>query len=151
MLLGEKYGWLEVLDINTSTISITEKLYGDIIDIIATYETNFLLATIHGLYFFKTTNNEIPIWSINWKPVTSLSHIADSISLVGSNKDGLKAWNQQNKQDICQISDDRLVSIKRVMNSYILRTENRLKLLTIRDLESKKFTIQHLLEVKDDI
>ena len=54
---------------------------------------------------------------------------------------------------MCQISDGPIDSIKRVMNSdnYILKKRNDgLKLLSINDLESKQFTVQHLLDVKDD-
>ena len=36
-------------------------------------------------------------------------------------------------------------------DNYILKIANDgVKLLTINDLESKKFTVQHLLDVKDD-
>ena len=51
-----------------------------------------------------------------------------------------------------QISDGPIDSIKRVISTdnYILRKRNDgLKLLTINDLESKKFTVEHLLDVKD--
>jgi hypothetical protein len=44
-------------------------------------------------------------------------------------------------------------SIKRVMstNNYILKKQNdKISLLTINDLELKKFTLQRLLEDKDD-
>ena len=50
------------------------------------------------------------------------------------------------------ISNDGLDSIKRVMstNYYIIKTSSKgLMLLTLNDLESKQFTIQDLLEVKD--
>ena len=50
------------------------------------------------------------------------------------------------------ISNDGLDSMKRVMSTdhFILKTSSTgLKLLTLNDLESKKFTIQDLLEVKD--
>ena len=54
---------------------------------------------------------------------------------------------------MCEIIDERLDSIKRVMNTdnYILKTRrNGLKLLTISDLESKQFIVQDLIEVKFD-
>ena len=54
---------------------------------------------------------------------------------------------------MCEIIDEQIDSIKRVMNTdnYILKTRcNGLKLLTISDLELKKFTVQDLLEVKFD-
>jgi hypothetical protein len=54
---------------------------------------------------------------------------------------------------MCEIIDDRLDSIKRVMNTnnYILKTRcNGLKLLTISGLESKQFIVSHLLEFNSD-
>ena len=54
---------------------------------------------------------------------------------------------------MCQISDGHADSMKRVMNThnYILRIRNDgLKLLTINDLNSKQFSVKHLLDVKGD-
>ena len=55
---------------------------------------------------------------------------------------------------MCQISDGPIDSMKRVMNTdnYILKKRNDgLKLLTINDLKSKQFTVQHLFDVKGDV
>ena len=52
-----------------------------------------------------------------------------------------------------RISFVGVCSIKRVMstNNYILKNINdKISLLTINDLELKSFTLQHLLEDKDD-
>ena len=87
------------------------------------------------------------------KTVTCLCHITDTLYLVGFYSDKLRVWNEQNEQEMCLISDDRLYSIKRVMSTdyYFLKTRNNeLKLLTINDLKSKQFTIKHLLEVKQE-
>jgi hypothetical protein len=86
------------------------------------------------------------------KFVKSLSHITNSLYLLGFFEGGLILWNQQNEQEMNHISDDSLDSIKRVMstNNFIIKTNCGLKLLTIIDLESKKFTIQHLLDYKND-
>ena len=82
--------------------------------------------------------------------VSCLCHIADSTYLLGIHNAKLRVWDEQKEQEMCQISVDPLSSIKRVINTnnYILKTKkNGLKLLTIRDLELKKITIQHLLDV----
>jgi hypothetical protein len=53
-----------------------------------------------------------------------------------------------------RISIDRVCSIKRVLstNNYILKNQNdKIILLTINDLELKSFTLQRLLEDKDEV
>ena len=59
MLLGEHEGWLEVVDIKTSSITSTNKFTeaGNIFDIIAIYDTNYLLCSTNGLW--KTTKDQV--------------------------------------------------------------------------------------------
>jgi hypothetical protein len=107
-----------------------------------------LLAAEKGL--LKTTNNQLINHYYKGKRAKTLCHVNDSLYLVGLGGYGLRVWDQNKEQEMYKISHDSLVSIKRVMNTdnYILRTfKNGLKLLTINNLE---FTLQDLLEVKDE-
>ena len=111
-----------------------------------------MLATEDGL--LKTSKDQLIKDYYNGKTVSCLCHITDSLLLVGFIRDGLIIWDQQKEEEICQIIDYSLDSIKRVINTdnFIIKTKfkNELKLLTIRNMESKKFNIQNLLEVKDN-
>jgi hypothetical protein len=144
---------LEVFDIETSSITHTNRFpEGEVIfDILAINDTHYLLATEYGL--LKTSKDQLINQYYEGESVICLCHITDSFYLVGFNSK-LRVWDQQKEQEMCHISDDSLDSIKRVMNtnSYILRTRGieGLKLLTISDLESKKFTIQQLLDYEND-
>jgi hypothetical protein len=58
-------------------------------------------------------------------------------------------WNEQTDQLLSKIFDERVFSIKRVLttNNYIIMTKiNGVKVVTINDLESLKFSVQHLLD-----
>jgi hypothetical protein len=59
LILGEVNGYLEVVDINTSTITSTHKFTegGYICDIVAIDETRYLVAALHGL--LKTTKDQL--------------------------------------------------------------------------------------------
>ena len=94
-MLGENEGWLEVVDINTSTITSTHRFTeGDsIYDIIAINDTDFLLGALSGL--LKTTKDQLINHYYKGKIVTSLCHITDSRYLVGFYNDKLRVWNQE--------------------------------------------------------
>ena len=69
--------------------------------------------------------------------------------LVGFTYDGLAAWDEKKDQLLIKISNDEAFSIKRVLttNSFMIKTgEGGVKILTIDDLESKKFSLKLLLE-----
>jgi hypothetical protein len=73
--------------------------------------------------------------------------------LLGLWNDGLIVWDQKKEEEMHRFSFVRVCSIKRVMstNNYILKNKNdEIILLTINDLELKSFTLQRLLEDKDD-
>jgi hypothetical protein len=81
-----------------------------------------------------------------------LCHITDTICLVGFKDAKLIVWDEEKEQEMYHINIDKVDSIKRVMSTdnYILKKRNDgLELLIINDCESKKFTLQHLLNVKD--
>jgi hypothetical protein len=84
--------------------------------------------------------------------VEILSHIADSIYLVGliQEREGLVVvWNEQTNQKLFTVYDKRSNSIKRVLSSfnYIFNTDfEGVHLLTIKDLASNRFSLHHLFE-----
>jgi len=49
LLLGGLYGWLEVFDMSSATITHTKFLSDTICDIVAINETHFLLASSIGI------------------------------------------------------------------------------------------------------
>ena len=83
LILGELLGYLEVFDMKTSTITHTHKFAegDDINDIVAIYDTNYLLAALEGL--LKTTKDQLINHYYIGKTVTCLCHITDSVYLVG--------------------------------------------------------------------
>jgi hypothetical protein len=102
----------------------------------------------------KTTKDQLIKHFHKGRWVSSLCHVTDSLYLVGFREgDGLILWNEQTDQLLSKIcSDDRLFSIKRVLttNNYIIKTDNSgVKVVTINDLESLKFSVQHLLEARE--
>ena len=71
------------------------------------------------------------------KGVESICHIAESLYLVGSCY-RLIVWDEHSDQQLFQICQDRVFSIKRILttNTYILKTEKYgLKLFTIKNLK----------------
>jgi hypothetical protein len=95
LLLGEDYGWLEVVDIETSTITHTHLFTEGFIinDIIAIDEAHYLLGADLGLLF--TTNDQVIDHYYEGDSVRSLSHITDLLYLVGLTEGGLIVWNLQ--------------------------------------------------------
>ena len=98
MVLGEHGGCLEVVDINTSTITSTHRFteagHG-ICDIIAIDDAHFLLAANNGL--LKTSKDQLIKHYYKGKTVTCLCNITDSLLLVGFSNDKLTFWNQKNE------------------------------------------------------
>ena len=100
----------------------------------------------------KTTKDQLIKHYHKGKSVRSLCHVTHSLYLVGFRDDGLILWNEQTDQLLLEICDDSVFSIKRVLttNNYIIKTENDgVKVVTINDLESLKFSVQHLLEARE--
>jgi dynactin complex subunit len=61
-------------------------------------------------------------------------------------------WNEQTETQLFQISNDTAYSIKRFMssNKFIVKTHaNGVKVLTINELKSNKYSLQTLLDNKD--
>ena len=96
LLLGEGSGWLEVFDIDNSNISSSHKFKegGGIYDIIAIYDTHYLLAAHKGL--LETTKDQLIKHYYRGKWVLSLSHITEAIYLLGFNDDRLIVWDEKN-------------------------------------------------------
>ena len=95
LLLGQSWGYLEVFDINTSTVTHTHQFTegGSICDIIAIDGSNYLLAAEEGL--LKTTKDQLINIYFKGKWVRSLCHITDSFYLVGFFYDQLIVWNEK--------------------------------------------------------
>jgi hypothetical protein len=131
----------------TQTHSFTE---GDHInDIIAIDETHYLVAAYKGL--LKTTKDQLINHYHKGKWVRSLCHVTHSLYLVGFYKHGLILWNEQTDQLLSEICGGGACSIKRVIttNNYLIKTHDGVKVVTINDLNSKKFSLKHLLDAKD--
>jgi hypothetical protein len=94
-----------------------------------------LLATDEGL--LRTTKDKLINHYYKGKTVWCLCYLTDSIYLLGFSDDKLRVWDQQKEQEMYQMNDDSVESIKRVMktDNFILRIyDYGLKLLSIRDL-----------------
>ena len=68
-----------------------------------------------------------------------MCHVTDSLYLVGFDIRKLILWNEQTMQQLLQISDDSIVSIKRVLtsNKFIVKAYKKgVKVLTLDDLKS---------------
>jgi hypothetical protein len=136
----------------TSTVTHTHKFTEghNIRDIIAIDETHYLVAAWRGL--LKTTKDQLINHYHKGKSVWSLCHVTHSLYLVGFYKHGLILWNEQTDQLLSEICGDTVYSIKRVIttNNYLIKTYNEgVKVVTINDLMSGKFSVQHLLDAKD--
>jgi hypothetical protein len=85
------------------------------------------------------------------KDVKCLCHVTDALYLVGFGIDGLTLWNEKTDQQLSKICDGRVISIKRVLaaNIFIIKTGKGLELVTINDLDSLKFSVQHLLDAEE--
>jgi hypothetical protein len=137
----------------TSTITHTHKFTegDDIRDIIAIDETHYLLAAYKGL--LKTTKDQLINHYHKGKWVRSLCHVTHSLFLVGFRDDGLILWNEQTDQLLSKICGGSVCSIKRVIttNNYLIKTyKEGVKVVTINDLMPLKFSVQHLLDAKED-
>jgi hypothetical protein len=132
----------------TSTHNFTQT--GGISDMIAIDGTYYMLAVRKGV--LKAAYEQLINYYLQGMSVESLCHLADSIFLVGLTYYGLIAWNEKKDQMLFKISKDEAFSIKRALTtkSFIVKTgEGGVKVLTIDDLETKKFSIKPLLEAKD--
>ena len=136
----------------TSTVTHTHEFTEgyNIRDIIAIDETHYLLAAYRGL--LKTTKDQLINHYHKGKWVRSLCHVTHSLYLVGFGGDGLILWNEQTDQLLSQIYGGRVFSIKRVIttNNYLIKTNEGVKVVTINDLMQLKFSVQHLLDAKED-
>ena len=83
MLLGEWEGYLQVVNLTNLPITSTHKFNegGDINDMLAIDDTNFLLATAQGL--LRTTRDQVVKHYYKAKTARAVCHIVDSIYLVG--------------------------------------------------------------------
>jgi hypothetical protein len=83
--------------------------------------------------------------------VISLCHVTDSLYLVGFYSGGLILWNEQTDQLLSKICNGGVYSIKRVLttNNCIIKTYSEVKVVTINDFESLKFSVRHLLDAKE--
>ena len=83
MLLGEWEGYLQVVNLGNLFITSTHKFNegGDINDMLAIDDTNFLLATAQGL--LRTTRDQVVKHYYKGKTARAVCHIADSTYLVG--------------------------------------------------------------------
>ena len=109
-----------------------------------------LLAGDEGL--LKATRDQEIKHYFQGKFILSICHIAESLYLVGFIRgSGLIVWNEHIDQQLFQIYQDRVDSIKRSLttNTYIIKTENGLQLLTIKNLKNSFFSLKHLLEADD--
>jgi hypothetical protein len=96
LVLGEWKGYLEVFDIETSSITHTHEFTegGTIYDIIAIDDTHYLLAAWDGL--LKTTKDQLINYYHKGVWVRSLCHIADSIYLLGLYRsEKLIVWDEK--------------------------------------------------------
>jgi hypothetical protein len=110
-----------------------------------------LVAAYEGL--LKTTKDQLINHYHKGKVVRSLCHVTHSLYLVGLYEgDGLILWNEQTDQLLSEISGGTVWSIKRVMtsNHYIIKTDEGVKVVTINELVPFKFSVQHLLDAKED-
>ena len=156
LVLGEFDGYLQVFNIRKLEITHTQQFeeeIGRIYDIIAIENSqHLLLAGYRGL--LKATQDQVIKHYFQGQQVISICHAGDSIYLVGFYNDGLIVWNEQTNQQLFQICQDIVCSIKRVgnTNTYIIKTKkNGLKLLTIKNLKTAQFSLQHLLEAKEEV
>jgi hypothetical protein len=109
-----------------------------------------LVAAYKGL--LKTTKDQLINHYHKGKWVRSLCHVTHSLYLVGFWSDGLILWNELTDQLLSEICGDRVYSIKRVIttNNYLIKTDEGVKVVTINDLMLLKFSVQHLLDAKED-
>ena len=152
LILGQDNGYLEVVDINTSKITSTHQFEGinDISDILAIDDSQYLVAAYGGL--LKTTKDQVLKSSYTGELISSLCQITEKVYLVGLIDDQLEVWNEQTDQKLFKVSIPWVFSIKRVLDSnyFILKTmRDGVQVLTINDLKSGQFYLQHLLDSEE--
>jgi len=84
-------------------------------DMIAIEDSEQLFLAGWGL--MKVTKDQIIEHYLLGKWVRSICHIADSLYLVGFKEDGLIVWNEESDQQLFQICQYRVFSIKRILNT----------------------------------
>ena len=106
-----------------------------------------MLAAYNGL--LKCTKDQVIKHYHKRKTVRSLSHVTDSLYLVGFYRHGLILWNEQTDQQLSRIFDDPVLSIRRVLttNNYIIKTPSEVKVVSIN--ESSQFSVQQLLNARE--
>ena len=135
---------------NSNITSTHQFKEGDHIwDIVAIDDSNYLLAAYKGL--MRATKDQLLKHYYQGEGVGSLCHATDSLYLLGFYNPGkLVVWNEQTGQQLIQICDDRVLSIKRVMNSnkFIIKTARKkgVKVLTMNDFKSNQYSLKHLLD-----
>ena len=154
LFLGMDYGYLQVIDIQNLEITHTSQFQeiARIHDILQINDSQqLLLAGAEGL--LKATKDQVIKHYFKQEPIITICHIAESVYLVGFEKDGLTVWKEQTDQQLFKVCQDQVFSIKRVLttNTYIIKTEkNGLKLLSIKNLKTSKFLLQDLLKAAEE-
>ena len=118
LVLGEWDGYIQVFDIKNYTITHTQQFreIGNIKDMIAIEDSGqLLLAGDNGL--LKATKDIAIKHYFQGKKAVSICHIADSLYLVGFFHEGLIVWNEQSDQELFQICQNLVFSIKRILNT----------------------------------
>ena len=139
LMLGEWAGYLQVFDIENLVITNTQQFEetGLICDMIPIENSEqLLLAGWKGLLKATTKGQAIKNY-FQGKGVESICHIAESFYLVGSSYRFI-VWNEHSDQELFQICQDRVFSIKRILttNTYIIKTQKYgLKLFTIKNFK----------------
>jgi hypothetical protein len=95
LLLGERFGWLEMFDINNSNITSSHQFeeVSLIFDILAIDDTHCFLAAWEGL--LKTSKDQLIKHYFNGACVISLSHITEAIYLLGFYSKSLIVWDEK--------------------------------------------------------
>jgi hypothetical protein len=133
----------------SSTITYTWEIKEAVhfLDILAIDETHLFIAHSRGL--LKAYQGKIVAQYYQNEYVELLCHISDSIYFVGLYGNGLVVWNEQTDQELFRVYERSVDSIKRVVstNSYIILTKfEGVKLLTIEELATNRFSLHHLFE-----
>lgn len=153
LFLGENDGYLQVFDMHNLKITHTKKYeqMNRIFDMIVIEDSEqLLLAGDEGL--LKATKDQEIKHYFEGEFILSICNIAKSLYLVGFLRgNGLIVWNEHTDQQLFQINQDRVDSIKRSLttNTYIIKTEKGLKLLTIKNLKNSFYSLKQLLEADD--
>ena len=99
----------------------------------------------------KTTKDQLIKHYFKAEAAFSLCRTTDSIYLVGF-RHRLILWDEQRDQEVREITDERVFSIKRVLTTdhYIIKTwKQGVKVVIIKGLKEMTVSIQHFLEAKE--